>query len=96
MCDGGAAQFPFSDVARVRSAHRTRASDKIGRNTVYPYSVRRETGRDQGVKVPDIARTSDSRFPRVMRGQPRGGLRSVDRGADRPAIEPRNGYIPEC
>lgn len=59
-------------------------------------NVRRETGVDQGVQVPNIARVSDSQCPRVMRGTPRGLTRSVDRGADRPAIEPRNEYRSEC
>jgi hypothetical protein len=41
------------------------------------------------VKVPMMKRVANSHYPRVMRGVPRGTRRSVDRGADRPAIEPR-------
>lgn len=44
------------------------------------------------MKVPDSRRSSESRCPRVMRCAPRGTRRSVDRGAYRPATEPRNSY----
>jgi len=37
---------------------------------------------------------SDPHRPRVMRSCPRGFRRSVDRGAHRPAIEPRKSPIP--
>src|SRR5437879_1722743 len=38
-------------------------------------------------------RSSESRWPRVMRWRPARAQRSVDRGARRPAIEPRNGFV---
>jgi hypothetical protein len=38
-------------------------------------------------------RSSQSRWPRVMRWRPVRAQRSVDRGARRPAIEPRNGLV---
>lgn len=44
------------------------------------------------MKVPDSRRFSESRCPRVMRCALRGTRRSVDRGACRPAIEPRKRY----
>jgi hypothetical protein len=41
------------------------------------------------VQVPHSEDIAKSHCPRVMRGVPRGACRSVDRGAHRPAIEPR-------
>ena len=48
------------------------------------------------MKVPDSEGRSDPRCPRVMRGASRGATRSVDRGACRPAIEPRKIFSPGC
>ena len=51
--------------------------------------VRREIGKEQRVKVPQQKRNSKPYWPRVMRRASRGARRSVDRGACRPAMEPR-------
>jgi hypothetical protein len=45
------------------------------------------------VKVPCDEGSSDPHRPQVMRSDPRGSRRSVDRGAHRPAIEPRKSPI---
>jgi hypothetical protein len=41
-------------------------------------------------------RRSESRWPRVMRWRPVRAQRSVDRGARRPEVEPRNDACPGC
>ncbi len=44
----------------------------------------------EGMKEPYVKGLAAPSRPRVMRGQPRGSTRSVDRGKRRPAIELRN------
>ncbi|MDO9535768.1 MAG: hypothetical protein Q7J85_10675 [Bacillota bacterium] len=45
------------------------------------------------MKEPHVKGIAEPSRPRVMRGQPRGRTRSVDRGKRRPAIELRNHLI---
>jgi hypothetical protein len=49
--------------------------------------IKRQEERDENARH---RRSSDPRWPRVMRRRPRGRRRSVDRNTCRPAIEPRN------
>ena len=57
---------------------------------------RRITEKEMEGASPLRWRSSDPHRPRVMRGQPRGCTRSVDRGVYRPAIERRKTSQPEC
>jgi len=62
-----------------------------------PFSgKRRTTGMREGNERVLHRRRSESRWPRVMRWRPARAQRSVDRGARRPAIEPRNWACPGC
>jgi hypothetical protein len=56
------------------------------------YGKRRTTGMKEGNERVLRRRTSESRRLRVMRWRPVRAQRSVDRGARRPAIEPRNAF----
>ena len=60
------------------------------------FGKRRTTGMREGNGRVLHRRPSESRWPRVMRWRPARAQRSVDRGARRPAIEPRNGALPGC
>ena len=57
---------------------------------------RRTTGMREGNGRVLHRRSSESRWPRVMRWRPVRAQRSVDRGARRPVIEPRNWACPGC
>ena len=57
---------------------------------------RRTTGMREGNERVLHRRSSESWWPRVMRWRPVRAQRSVDRGARRPAIEPRNWACPGC
>ena len=48
------------------------------------------------MRVPRSEGVANHTGPRVMRRRPRGRRRSVDRGEHRPAIEPRNGCVPDA
>ena len=56
------------------------------------YGKRRTTGMREGNERVLRRRSSESRWPRVMRWRSVRAQRSVDRGARRPAMEPRNAF----
>ena len=53
---------------------------------------RRTTGMKEGNEGVLHRRSSESRWPRPCVGDPRGRSEALDRGARRPAIEPRNAF----
>jgi hypothetical protein len=62
-----------------------------------PFSgKRRTTGMREGNERVLHRRSSESRWPRPCVGDPRGRSEALDRGARRPAIEPRNWACPGC
>ncbi|MCA1706759.1 MAG: hypothetical protein LC808_27260 [Actinobacteria bacterium] len=90
------AYIPKAD-GRLRSLGVASLEDKIVQRAVVEvlgaiYGKRRTTGMEEGNERVLRRRSSESRRPRVMRWRSVRAQRSVDRGARRPAIEPRNAF----
>ena len=89
---------PLRETRSPRPAHgrdsvATNAGAPAGRSLSESAGINRHGEGDEGALH---RRTSDPRWPRVMRWCPVRAQRSVDRGARRPAIEPRKGRCLGC
>ena len=84
---GSSERRPLS-IPRVRD----RVVQAAPRSAIEPiFGKRRTTGMREGNERVLRRRSSESRWPRPCVGDPRGRSEALDRGARRPAIEPRNG-----
>jgi len=78
------------------AAEMTDDLDRVAAELAAFSGKRRTTGMREGNERVLHRRSSESRWPRVMRWRPVRAQRSVDRGARRPVIEPRNWACPGC